>query len=116
MFLKIKTMFNLFKEGAARKVTSKNWTWCLETNRDDSISVYRLLEKLGVLAGYENEKTIEGHHANGCPQCCKSLSKSHCNSKPIIIRHMTQTAHGHIEESSKGNLIYKRVCWIHKEP
>jgi hypothetical protein len=39
MFLKIKTMFSLFKEEATRKVTSKNWTWCLETNPDDSISV-----------------------------------------------------------------------------
>jgi len=62
-----------------------------------------------VLAGYENEKTIEGHHANGCPQCCKSLLKSHCNSKPITIRYMTQTVHKHIEESSKGNLICKFV-------
>ncbi len=63
-------MFSLSKEEATRKATSKNWTWCLETNPDCSRSVYRLLEKLGVLktiAGYENEKTIEGHHANGCP-------------------------------------------------
>jgi hypothetical protein len=112
MFKKIKTMFSLFKEEATRKVTSKNWTWCLETNPDDSISI----GEAWVLAGYENEKTIEGHHANGCPQCCKSLSKSHCNSNPITIRYMTQTAHQHIEESSKGNLICKRVCWIHKEP
>jgi len=71
---------------------------------------------LKTIAGYENEKTIMGHHGNGCPQCWKSLSKSHYNSKPITIRNLTQTPHEHIKKSSKGNLICKRDCWIHKEP
>jgi hypothetical protein len=71
---------------------------------------------LKTIAGYEDEKTIVGHHANGCPQCWKSLSKSHCNSTPITIGNLTQTPHEHIKESRKGNLICKRDCWIYKEP